>query len=451
MPQNNNLDTLSFISLGCAKNLVDSEQIMGDLVNYGYQLTSRPEDSSVVVINTCAFLGEARQEALDTINEIAEIKRKEGNKLKRIVVVGCLTQYFDAEMLKEKVPEIDLIIPLENYHKIPELLRNDSKGNAPDHPSGEAGSSRLLSSSPHSVYVKIAEGCDNRCAYCLIPSLRGRLRSKQMDDIISEVRALRKLGAREINLIAQDTTSYGRDIYGKPMIVPLLNKLIKLKGITWIRLLYTHPAHISSELIKVVSSEPKICNYIDMPIQHISNKSLNLMGRQITREEIITVYNNIRENIPGAALRTTVMVGYPGEGKEEFYELFNFLRQYPFERVGAFVFSLEKGTRAFNQGPRVRKEVAEARLEKVMMQQKKISRELNRSMLGKVSEVMVDEIPRQGRAAYGRLFSQAPEVDGKVFINRSLGLKPGDLVKVKMMGAGTYDLLGEKVSNEFSQ
>jgi ribosomal protein S12 methylthiotransferase len=439
----------SLISLGCAKNLVDSEEIIGSLIRKGYQLEQEVKNSELVIINTCAFLHEARLEALSTIKEMAEIKNSGKSKLQKIVVVGCFVQYFDKQKIKELVPEVDLIVPIKDYGKIPFLLEKKETVGCNGLENSLMQKNRFLSRSPHSVYIKIAEGCNNRCSYCLIPFLRGELRSKKIEDILSEVKAVRKLGAREINLIAQDTTAYGLDLYGKLMLGELLQSLCKLEGIEWIRILYTHPAHITDDLLEVIQKEPRICKYIDIPIQHISNKILKLMGRKTSKEDIISLYTKIRELVPGVVMRTTVMVGFPGEGEHEFAELLTFLRQHPFERVGAFVFSRERKTTAYKLPGRVSTETARQRLNQIMKQQKGISRNFNRILLGREVKVLVDFYDRIKNRAYGRIASQAPEVDGRVIITRVPGVRPGDLINVKITGTGSYDLIGENIADEY--
>ncbi|MDO9536349.1 MAG: 30S ribosomal protein S12 methylthiotransferase RimO [Bacillota bacterium] len=436
--------TFSFISLGCAKNLVDSEEIIGGLQKQGYRLNTEIDGSAFVIINTCAFLESARLEALKTIKEMGKIKSSKDSQLEKIIVLGCIAQYYDEREMKERVPEVDLVVPISKNHTIPLLVekmffpKKDLKGYT-------LQKNRFLSRPPHSVYIKISDGCNNKCSYCLIPSLRGRLRSKSIEDILDEVRAVQKLGAKEINLIAQDTTAYGLDLYGKYMIVTLLERLCAVKGFEWIRLLYTHPAHITDDLLKTIQQEPRICNYVDLPIQHISNKILRLMGRNTSKEEIIALYGKMRESIPGIVLRTTVMVGYPGEGDQEFDELLCFLDKYPFERLGAFSFSAEKGTAAFEQDQKVDLETSSQRLKKVMEKQKSISRNCNRCLLGKEERVLIDSFAHNRKKAYGRLSSQAPEVDGRVIINHISGVSPGDFLQVKITGTGSYDLIGRSL------
>ncbi len=434
------------ISLGCAKNFVDSEEIAGSLIKEGYIFRAAPEGSRVAVINTCAFLHDARLEALDAIRKIVRIKKDNRTKLETIILTGCLTSYYTKATLKKIIPEIDLIVPFKDVERIPVFLQNKKSAQNNTFYTAKhifTGNDRFITGPPHSVYVKIAEGCNNRCSYCMIPFLRGRLRSKSIEDIVSEVRAYQKLGAKEINIIAQDTTAYGKDRYGRYMLVPLLEKISRVKGLAWIRLLYAQPARITDELIKLIAAEEKICKYLDIPIQHIDKKILRTMRRTTPPEKIMGLYQTIREQIPSAVLRTTVMVGYPGEGDGEFSSLLAFLRQYPFERVGAFCFSPEKKTEAYHLGPRVRPEVARQRRDEIMNQQKALSLSFNKKLLGKKLEVLIDLSLRERDMLYGRYYGQAPEVDGGVYLPKSTG-KPGDLIKVKIVGTGSYDLLGVK-------
>lgn len=432
------------ISLGCAKNFVDSEEIAGSLIKEGYIFSPVPGESQVAIVNTCAFLHDARLEALETVKKMVDIKKDPASRLNTIILTGCLTNYYTETVLKKIIPEIDLVVPFKYAHLIPLYLRNKKLPTANTWKCTFTKNDRFITGSPHSVYVKIAEGCNNRCSYCLIPFIRGKLRSKPVEDIVSEVKALQKLGAKEINIIAQDTTAYGKDRYGKFMLVPLLQRISLVKGLKWIRLLYAQPARITADLINLIAGEEKICKYLDIPIQHIDQKILRLMGRTDTPEEIVALYQTIREKIPSSVLRTTVMVGYPGEGEEEFGNLLTFLERYPFERVGVFRFSPERKTAAYSQRPRVQPQVALQRVHEIMIRQKMQSRLFNRNLLGKNLEVLVDFCDGKKKMLQGRYQGQAPEVDGKVFIPKSAG-KPGEFIQVKINGYGAYDLLGERL------
>ena len=427
------------LSLGCAKNLVDTEKIGGSLCGEGYVPTAKITDADVAIINTCAFLKSARHESLQEAGKLVKNKHKMVGKSPKIILTGCLARYYNEHKIKTIFPGIDKTFAPETYDSIPLFLRRAFQ--IKDSPRYQKrGEKRLLTASPHSVYLKIAEGCDNRCSYCLIPFLRGPLRSRKMEDVLAEARVLQELGAREINLVAQDTTAYGLDLYGKKMLGQLLQQLCKIKGLSWIRILYTHPAHMDEGLLKLIAEEEKVCKYIDMPLQHVSEPIMNHMGRGTTKKDIISLYEKIRSMIPGVALRTTVMVGYPAEGKKEFNELLSFLRNHPFERLGAFTFSGERSTRAFKEQNQVPGELAQERQRLVMEQQAFISRDFNRKLLGKRCMVLIDEVKLKGRAA-ARLQSQAPEVDGKVIVSGRGRHKKGLFKKVFITGAGTYNLL----------
>ncbi len=429
------------VSLGCAKNLVDTENIGGNLCREGYIPTEKLADADLAIINTCAFLKSARRESLNELAKIVRSKSKMSGKTPKIIMTGCLARYYNENKIKNILPGVDKTFPPAAYDSIPPFLHRAFNLNDSYSYKKQAGEQRLLTASPHSVYLKIADGCNNRCSYCLIPTLRGSLRSRKMEDILAEARVLQELGAREINLVAQDTTAYGLDLYGKKMLGKLLQQLCKIKGLVWIRILYTHPVHLDEELLDIIATEKRVCNYIDLPLQHVSNPILRHMGRGTTTKQIAALYEKIRNMIPGVTLRTTVMVGYPTEGKEEFAEMLLFLRNYPFERLGAFVFSAERGTRAFKETKQVAPELAQERHKLVMEQQALISREFNRKMLGKKCTVLVDTVNSTGRKVSARLPSQAPEVDGKIIVSGSGKYENGMFKRVIITGVGTYNLL----------
>ncbi len=429
------------VSLGCAKNLVDTEKIGGNLCREGYKPTANLADADLAIINTCAFLKSARRESISELAKIVRNKGKIDGKSPKIIMTGCLANYYNENKIKNILPGVDKTFPPAEYSSIPLYLHRTFHRKEPYPYNQQSGEQRLLTASPHSVYLKIADGCDNRCSYCLIPTLRGSLRSRKMEDILAEARVLQELGAREINLVAQDTTAYGLDLYGKKMLGKLLQQLCKIKGLVWIRILYTHPVHMDEELLDIIATEKRVCNYIDIPLQHVSNPIMHHMGRGTTTKQIAALYEKIRSIIPGVTLRTTVMVGYPTEGKEEFDELLLFLRNYPFERLGAFVFSAERGTRAFTETKQVPPELAQERHRLVMEQQALISRGFNRRLLGKRCTVLVDTVNSTGRKVTARLPSQAPEVDGKVIVSGSGKYERGMFKMVTITGIGTYNLL----------
>lgn len=435
------------VSLGCAKNLVDTEKIGGNLCQNGYLPTAKLADADLAIVNTCAFLKSARRESLQELAKIVSGKDKMSGKSPKIIMTGCLARYFKESKIKKHLPGVDKTFPPTAYDSIPLYLHDAFQLKEPYSYQQQSGDQRLITASPHSVYLKIADGCDNRCSYCLIPALRGPLHSRKMDDILAEARVLQELGAREINLVAQDTTAYGLDLYGKKMLGKLLQQLCKIKGLVWIRILYTHPAHLDDELLNIIATEKRVCNYIDLPLQHVSNPILRHMGRGTTTRQIANLYEKIRSIVPGVALRTTVMVGYPTEGKEEFDELLLFLRNYPFEHLGAFVFSAERGTRAFKEIMHVPPELARERYRKVMEQQALISRGFNRKLLGKRCTVLVDAVKNKERKATARLSSQAPEVDGKVIVTGRGKYERGIFERVVITGVGTYNLLASTATD----
>lgn len=427
------------LSLGCAKNLVDTEKIGGSLCHAGHTPTTNIADADLAIINTCAFLKTARRESLQELAKTVRSKEVMGKKGLKIIMTGCLARYDSKNMVKNILPQIDRIFPPGTYGAIPGYVHHIFRLKGAFPVPEQIGEQRLLTASPHSVYLKVADGCDNRCSYCLIPFLRGSLRSRAIEDILAEARVLQQLGTREINLVAQDTSAYGLDLYGKRMLGKLLQELCKIKGLSWIRILYTHPAHLDEEMIKIIGGEEAVCNYIDMPLQHVSDSIVNHMGRNTTKMQITSLYDKIRSIIPNVALRTTVMVGYPTEGEGEFKELLQFLQNYPFEHLGAFVYSAEKGTNAYNETVSVSPETAFERYKLVMGQQKRISKNLNRKLLGSGCTVLIDHV--NGNKATARLYSQAPEVDGKVIISENGNYVRGMFNRVTITGIGSYNLI----------
>lgn len=431
------------LSYGCAKNRVDTEKIAGSLCRQGYMPTNKLAEAGLVIINTCAFLKEARRESWQGISRIIRLTEKFKGRPVKIIVTGCLARYYDEEKIKLLQPQVDKVFSPGEYGRLATYLQAPAK--PPQYPfkQRQGGEQRLLTSSPHSVFLKIADGCDNRCAYCLIPSLRGPLVSRTMDEIVAEAKVLAELGARELTLVAQDTSAYGLDLYGKKMLGSLLRRLGALEQLAWIRVMYTHPAHLDGEILETIAAEPRICKYIDLPLQHVNDNILQHMGRGVTKKEIAVLYDKIRKTIPGVALRTTVMVGYPLEGEKEFTELMAFLRDYPFERLGAFIYSRERGTPAFREKLRTDPELMRARHNRVMEQQALVSRGFNRQLLGQTCTVLIDAPGRQEKAYTGRLSIQAPEVDGRVYVKAKRKHNVGEFVDVRISGTGNHDLLGD--------
>ncbi len=437
-------------SLGCPKNFVDSEVICGKLREVGYQISEKTDNSNIVIINTCSFIRDAVEESIDEILNLVKLK-KEG-KIKHIIVTGCLPQRYKDDNLSQVLPEVDAFLGVGDLLDIDNVIERVLQGEQSYKVSPEPeflynhNTPRTIFTPQHYAYIKISEGCQNNCSYCLIPKLRGNYRSRKMDDIIEEVKILsEKQNLSEIILIGQDTTLYGIDLYGEYKLAELLKKLslLELNHLKWIRLLYTHPAHYNDELIEVIANYPKICPYLDLPLQHISDKILKRMNRPVKKEYVISLINKLRDRIPNITLRTTFMVGFPGETDMDFEELLSFVKEFRFERLGAFVFSREEGTPAYNFSQQIPMRVKKERLEKLMLAQQTISKEVNSAYKGKQIEVLVDEIKsEEPKISIGRTLADAPEIDGKVIINGD-NAHVGKFIKVKVTEALEYDLVGE--------
>jgi len=431
---------VNLISLGCPKNLVDSERILGQLEVNGYQVVDQAHEADLIIINTCGFIQEAKEESIETILNVARLK--EEGTCKALIVVGCLAQRYRVEIEKE-LPEVDLVLGIDKIPQITyfcdRILKRRSR-------TTETWGFRHLMTPPHYAYLRIADGCDNRCSYCAIPLIRGRQRSRSIEALYMEARKLVDMGVQELILVAQDTTRYGVDLYGEPRLVELLTELSKVNGLRWIRLLYTHPAHWNEQLIDLIAENEKICKYVDVPVQHISDELLGLMNRKTTKKEVISLIEKLRSRIPGITLRTSVIVGFPGEEDRHFEELIEFIRDVRFDRLGAFVYSQEEDTPAARFGGQVPDGAKRERFQTLMEVQQHISAELNRSMVGKVLEVLIDE-RRNGFGfmqplLIGRAQRDAPDVDGQVFITAGQA-SPGEFVDVEITEAYEYDLVGE--------
>lgn len=436
---------MAAVSLGCAKNRIDTEEIMGHLLGNGCLLTGNTKSADVVIINTCAFIEAAQQESVDTILRTARLRR--GGRRPLVIAAGCLVERYGRALL-EVLPELDGALGVHSYRYTAALLalcRNGKRAALLKPPSTalQAVAGRVLTTPPHSVYVRIAEGCDNRCRYCLIPSLRGPFRSRAGEEIIAEVRELVQRGAGEVNLIAQDTTAYGMDRDGKPALPELLRELVLIPGNFRIRILYTHPSHITEELIEVMAAERKICRYIDLPLQHINSDILQSMGRPYNREKVTALIDELRLRIPGIALRTTFLVGYPGESRDDFEELLEFISTFSLERVGVYAYSPQRGTPASVLPGLPPRRVREKRRREMMIAQQKTSLHLNRKLNGSRITVLVDRVPVKTGGYYsGRTEHQAPEVDGEVYFKSSREFTAGSLVSVKVATVSPYSLLG---------
>lgn len=434
---------IGFISLGCAKNQVDCERMMYRVQEAGHTVKADILGSDVVVINTCGFIDSAKAEAIDYILQTAALKAQ--GQVGKILVTGCLSQRYQEEILKE-MPEVDGILGTGSYTEIvpaiEKLLAQEpvSDFGSIDTPEQETG--RIVTTPEHYAYIKIAEGCDNRCAYCIIPYLRGKFRSRQMDDVLYEARMLAASGVKELIVVAQDTSRYGTDLPGHKRLLPeLLRQLCKIEELKWIRVHYVYPDEIDDELIEVMAQEPKIVKYLDIPIQHCNSKILKLMNRRGDGEFLRSLFAKLRSRIPGLVIRTSIITGLPGEGEEEFEELCQFLRELRLERVGAFAFSPEEGTPAAKmEYPDA--EVAQKRAEIVEMIQSGIMDDYNASMLGKTMEILVDGYDEEMEQFFGRTYADSPEIDGKVWIASEEPLQEGEFVTVKIDGCVDGDLSG---------
>ncbi len=428
------------ISLGCDKNLVDSEVMLGLLNKAGHQLTNDETEADVVVVNTCAFISDAKEESINTIIEMGELKKT--GKLKKLIVAGCLSQRYKDEIMKE-LPEIDVIIGATNYDKIVEAIGTDEESIVDDinytpRPIAE----RIVTTNASMAYFKIAEGCNKLCTYCIIPHIRGRYRSMPMDNLIASAEKLASDGIKELVLVAQETTLYGVDLYGEKKLPELLTKLSEIEGIEWIRLLYCYPEEITDELIEVMATNPKICHYVDIPIQHSENAILKRMGRRTSREDIVELVGRLRTAMPDIAIRTTLISGFPGETQELHDGLVDFVDECEFDRLGVFTYSPEEGTPAAEYEDQVDGELAAKWRDEIMELQQEISYEKNQQMIGSTQKVLIEGYLVDDDVYVGRTYRDAPGVDGIVFVSAPYELISGSFVDVKITEANEYDLTG---------
>ncbi|QJA09043.1 30S ribosomal protein S12 methylthiotransferase RimO [Romboutsia sp. CE17] len=434
-------------SLGCSKNLVDAEIMMGILNRKGYKLVGNMEEADIALVNTCGFIESAKQESIDTILEIAQLK--ETANLKLLIVTGCLAQRYSEE-LKAEIPEIDAIVGTGSYQNIDEIVAGLEKENKIVSLNDiefafNEELPRYVSTPSYMAYLKISEGCDKHCTYCIIPKLRGKQKSRKMEDIISEAKDLASRGVKELVVIAQDSTTYGTDIYnGEAKLPQLLEELAKIEGIKWIRIMYSYPESITEELVQVIKKYDNICNYFDMPIQHASNRILKLMNRHTTKEDILAKIDMIRNNIPNATLRTTIITGFPGETEEDFEELLDFAKEVKFDRLGAFAYSREEGTAADKLPDHIDENVKEQRRERLMILQQGISQEVMANKIGKTFEVLIEE-QIEKNVYMGRTEGDAEEIDSIVYVKSKKQLHPGDFVMVEINNALEYDLMGDVI------
>lgn len=439
---------LLFISLGCDKNLVDSEVMLGLLAKEGYQMVDDEQEADVIVINTCCFIHDAKEESIQTILEMAQYK--EEGRLKALIVTGCLAQRYQQEILDE-IPEVDAVLGTTAYTEIARAIEEalEGKGKVTTEDLNAlplTDPHRIVTTGGHYAYLKIAEGCGKHCTYCIIPKLRGDYRSVPMERLIAEAKDLAEQGVRELILVAQETTLYGKDLYGEKSLYRLLKELCRIDGIRWIRILYCYPEEIDDPLIQVIKEEKKICHYLDLPIQHASDEVLRRMGRRTSKEQLKAVIGKLREEIPDICLRTTLITGFPGETKEQHEELMEFVDEMEFDRLGVFTYSPEEDTPAAEMPDQISEEIKEERQAELMELQQDIAFDAAENMIGKEVLVMVEGKVADENAYVGRTYKDAPGVDGLIFINTEEELMSGDFAKVKVTGALEYDLIGELLS-----
>lgn len=445
-------DKILFISLGCDKNLVDSERMLGFLSGGNYDFTDDETEADIVVINTCCFINDAKQESIDTILEMAQLRQS--GAIRALVVTGCLAQRYREEIQKE-IPEVDIIVGVSAINEITRALdeffdgkRENYYGESDGKPL--ADTRRILTTGGHFAYLKIAEGCDKHCTYCIIPKVRGRYRSVPMESLLKEAEELAAEGVKELIVVAQETTIYGMDLYGKKALPELLRKLCRIEGLRWIRILYCYPEEINDELITVMKEEPKICHYLDLPIQHGCDTILKRMGRRTTNAELVGMIEKLRKEIPDICIRTTLITGFPGETEEEHEELLSFVEEMEFDRLGVFTYSQEEDTPAALMPEQVPEELKERRREQLMELQQEIAFDAALSMEGKIVDAMIEGKVAEEDAYVARTYKDAPNVDGFLFINTKRELMTGDFVKCRITGAYEYDLIGE-LEDEFTQ
>lgn len=435
---------VGMVSLGCDKNRVDSELILGTINKY-YEITNNPKEADIIIVNTCGFIEKAKQESIDTILEMASYKTE--HKCKMLIATGCLTQRYGDELL-EQMPEIDILMGVNDYMKLHKLIlefikeqKQISSASYSDLSINEGD--RILTTNKHTAYVRIAEGCNNFCTYCIIPKIRGKFRSRSIENILKEVENLASQGVKEVILIAQDLTNYGVDIYNGKMLHKLIKEISNVENIEWIRLLYCYPEEIYEELIEEMAQNDKVVKYLDLPIQHISDKILKLMGRKTNKNDIIDIIERLRERIPAITLRTSLIVGFPNENNEDFNELKDFIQEYKLDNVGVFSYSREEGTPAAIMNGQLDEDIKDARLKELMLTQRKVMLSLNDLKIGNIYDTIVDG--SNGEYFIGRNYAMSPEIDSVIYIRKSKQLKIGDIVKVRITGIQEYDLIGDVI------
>ena len=438
-----NKTKIGIVSLGCPKNRVDTEVMLGILGSEGYEIVATPDDANIIIVNTCAFIDSAKEESINTVLEMAEYKKE---NCRYLIMTGCMAERYHNEILAE-LPEVDAVLGTGDYHKIAEVIKEVEQGKNPvlyghiddDIPEGFP---RMVSTGGVTAYLKIADGCDNKCTYCIIPELRGKYRSRPMADILAEAEELVASGVREVILIAQDTTRYGYDLEDRELLSVLIKELCKIKDLHWIRVHYMYPESITDDMIKVFKTEPKVVKYMDIPIQHINNRVLKRMGRKNTKEETENLIKKLRDEIPDITIRTTLIAGFPGETEEEFSELLEFVKCAKFEKLGAFSYSVEEGTAAAKLPDQLDEDTKVSRQEKLMEAQSIISEEIQKNRLGKTVEVLCEGYDEDNLMYYGRSQADSLEVDGTVFFAAPDEVKIGEFVYVRILDTDNYDCTG---------
>ncbi len=429
------------VNLGCDKNRIDSEIIIGN-IKEKFEVINEPNNADIIIINTCGFIESSKQESIDTILEMA--KYKEDHNCKVLIATGCLTQRYGSELLK-LIPELDIILGVNDYDKlndsIEQVLKNNKKIAYTSYSDSNINiGKRVVTTGGTTAYIRISEGCNNKCAYCAIPSIRGKYRSRTIEDILKEASVLAINGYKELILVAQDTTSYGIDIYGEKKLHILLNQLSQIKSIKWIRILYCYAEELTDEIIDEIASNDKVCKYIDIPIQHISDKILKSMRRKGRNKTITDNINKLRAKVPNVVLRTSLIVGFPGEREEDFEELKDFIKKIKFDKLGVFTYSQEEGTAAADMDEQIDDEIKEMRYHELMALQQQISKELNKNRVGKIYTVLIEN--KEDKMYIGRSYEMAPEIDGEIFIENDNNIKIGQFIDVEIIRALEYDLIG---------
>lgn len=441
---------IGFVSLGCPKNQLDTEVMLHEVLQAGYEITPEETEADIVIINTCAFIESAKQEAIDNILDIAWLKKH--NNLQAIIVTGCLAERYREEIFKE-LPEVDALLGVGSIHNIVEAIkavetkagRKKKYASFEDKEQVRLGGDRVLTTPEYTAYLKIAEGCDNRCAYCAIPAIRGKFRSRPMEDLVAEAKGLEELGVRELNIVAQDITRYGLDLYGEYRLAELLRRITEATSIPWIRLLYCYPDKITDELVAEIRDNPRIVKYIDMPMQHISDHMLTAMNRHGDSALIRSVVEKLRREIPEIVIRTTFITGFPGETEEDFEELCTFVREMEFDHVGVFPYSREEDTPAYDFPDQIDTQVAQDRADMIMADQMEINARKNEAKVGKIIKVLCEDYDTVSEIHFGRSESDAPEIDGKVYFRAPGRIAPGSFMYVKVREVSDYDLIGRAV------